>query len=102
MNTRTMRRVPVIDLGATGRNITKMRKATGFSVRDLQEMLGFTNPQTIYKWQNGVCLPTIDNLVILAAILGVTVDEILVIEDEDQEGIWDKCTEYSNYPLRVA
>lgn len=72
--------LPVIDLKATGMNITSLRKAAGISVRELQEILGFTNPQAIYKWQHGECLPTIDNLVILASVLGVTVDEILVVE----------------------
>ena len=72
--------VPVIDLRATGQNIKNLRAAAGISVRDLQTVLGFTNPQAIYKWQNGECMPSIDNLVILAAVLGVTVDEILVIE----------------------
>ena len=77
-------RIPVIDLIATGKNIKKFREASGISVRDIQNVLGFTNPQAIYKWQKGECLPTIDNLVILAAVLGVTIDEILVTdEDED-------------------
>ena len=76
-------RVPVIDLRATGQNIKNLRVAAGISVRDLQNILGFTNPQAIYKWQNGDCMPTIDNLVILAAVLGVTVDEILVTDDDD-------------------
>ena len=75
-------KVPVIDLIATGQNIKNLRVAAGISVRDLQNILGFTNPQAIYKWQNGDSLPSIDNLVILAAVLGVTVDEILVIEDD--------------------
>ena len=83
--------VPVIDLVATGQNIKNLRVAAGISVRDLQNILGFTNPQAIYKWQNGDCMPSIDNLVILAAVLGVTVDEILVVEGEssrDSEGIF--------------
>jgi len=75
-------RVPVIDLRATGQNIKSLRVAAGISVRDLQNILGFTNPQAIYKWQNGDSLPSIDNLVILAAVLGVTVDEILVVEGD--------------------
>ena len=80
-------RVPVIDLIATGQNIKNLRVAAGISVRDLQNILGFTNPQAIYKWQNGDSLPSIDNLVILAAVLGVTVDEILVVEgDTDGDG----------------
>ena len=77
--------VPVIDLRATGQNIKTLRKAAGISVRDLQSVLGFTNPQAIYKWQNGDSLPSIDNLVILAAVLGVTIDEILVT-DGDSSG----------------
>lgn len=87
MNVRTVITwtVPVIDLKATGQNIKNLRKAAGISVRDLQNVLGFTNPQAIYKWQNGDSLPSIDNLVILAAVLGVTIDEILVT-DGDSSG----------------
>ena len=78
-------KIPIIDLVATGKNIKRIREASGISVRDIQDVLGFTNPQAIYKWQKGECLPTIDNLVILASVLGVTIDEIL-ITDEDYQG----------------
>jgi transcriptional regulator with XRE-family HTH domain len=79
--------VPVIDLTATGRNIKRLRQSAGISVRDLQMVLGFTNPQAIYKWQNGDCMPSIDNLVILAAVLGVTIDELIVVDgDSDGDG----------------
>ena len=88
MNVRTVGvvRVPVIDLRATGQNIKRLREAAGFSVRDLQVILGFTSPQAIYKWQNGDSLPTIDNLVILAAVLGVAIDQIIVIDGPDGDG----------------
>ena len=92
MDVRTveMIRVPVIDLRATGQNIKSMRESAGISVRELQMMLGFTNPQAIYKWQCGDSLPSIDNLVILAAVLGVTVDDILVTDgDSPGEGVGD-------------
>ena len=75
-------KVPVIDLKATGQNIELLRKSAGVSVRDIQDVMGFANPQAVYKWQKGVCLPTIDNLVILAAVLDVTIDEILVYDEE--------------------
>ena len=52
-------RVPVIDLRATGQNIKNLRVAAGISVRDLQNILGFTNPQAIYKWENGDSMLTI-------------------------------------------
>jgi transcriptional regulator with XRE-family HTH domain len=71
--------MPSIDLRATGANITALRKAAGLSVRDLQLALGFNSPVAIYKWVNGVTLPTVDNLVILATVLHVRIDDILVL-----------------------
>ena len=72
--------IPFIDTVATGRNIDRLRIAAGMSVRDMQIVFGFATPQAIYKWIHGTSLPTIDNLVILAAMLGVTLDEIVVVE----------------------
>lgn len=71
--------MPVIDMAATGKNIERMRKAAGLTVRDLQDVFGFATPQAIYKWQHGTAMPSIDNLVVLAAILRVKVDDILVV-----------------------
>ena len=73
--------LPVIDMIGTGQNIARLRKQAGLSVRDLQDVFGFATPQAIYKWQQGVALPTIDNLVVLAAVLQVRLDDILVITD---------------------
>ena len=61
----------------------KLRKAAGLSVREMQNIFGFTTPQAIYKWQHGTAMPTIDNLVVLAAVLDVTIEEILVVQRED-------------------
>ena len=75
-----MIRVPYIITVATGENINRMRMEAGFTVKDMQEVFGFTTPQAIYKWIHGTAMPTIDNLVILAAVLGVTMDEIIVVD----------------------
>jgi len=72
---------PIIDTTATGENITRLRRQRGLSVRDLQTALGFATPQAIYKWQKGQSLPTLDNLVILSAILHVPIDSILVVDE---------------------
>ncbi len=72
--------VPTIDMAATGRNIMRLRKEAGLTVKDLQDIFGFATPQAIYKWQHGTAMPTIDNLVVLAAVLGVPMDEIIVID----------------------
>ena len=66
---------------ATGKNITKLRQDAGLTVRDLQEMFGFTTPQAIYKWQHGAAMPTIDNLVVLAVVFNVPIDDIIVVDN---------------------
>ena len=70
---------PTIDPVRTGANIVRLRKAAGLTVHDLQMTFGFRSPQAIYKWQKGEALPTVDNLIVLAALLQVRIDEILVI-----------------------
>lgn len=72
--------MPTIDMVATGKNIERLRKVAGLSVRDLQDVFGFATPQAIYKWQHGTAMPTIDNLVVLAALLQVKIDDILVVD----------------------
>lgn len=69
---------PVIDPGATGANILRLRKQRGLSVREMQRFFGFEEPQAIYKWQSGKSLPSIDNLYALSALLGVSIEGILV------------------------
>jgi transcriptional regulator with XRE-family HTH domain len=73
--------IPVIDMTATGMNITRLRKNAGMTVRDLQAVFGFATPQAIYKWQRGEAMPTLDNMIVLAAVFNVTVDEILVLQE---------------------
>ena len=73
---------PTINLVATGQNIVRLRKAAGLSVKDLQDIFGFATPQAIYKWQKGTAMPTIDNLVVLAMICQVKMDDIIVVDAE--------------------
>ena len=73
--------IPTIDMIKTGQHITELRIRAGLSVRQLQDVFGFSTPQALNKWQHGTALPTIDNLVVLAAVLGVKVDDILVMTD---------------------
>jgi len=64
--------IPFVNTIATGQNIDRLRTAAGMSVRDMQRVFGFATPQAIYKWIHGTAMPTIDNLVILAALLDVS------------------------------
>ena len=70
--------MPVINMKATGANIKSLMKEKGLKVKDIQLMLGFGNPQSVFKWLRGDTLPSLDNMVILAHVLGVTVDEIII------------------------
>ena len=72
--------MPFVNTVATGKNIDMLRTRAGMSVREMQMVFGFATPQAIYKWIHGTAMPTIDNLVILAALLGVTMDEIVVVD----------------------
>lgn len=69
---------PTIDMVATGRNIADMRQRAGMTVQDLQQIFGFSTPQAIYKWQRGTAMPTLDNLIVLAAVFGTSMDQIIV------------------------
>lgn len=74
---------PQINMKATGRRIRALREKQGLSVRELQAMLGFEQPQAVYRWQRGECLPTVDHLLILSRNFGLPMQDILVIDDQD-------------------
>ena len=78
-----MSNLPVIDMTKTGQNIMKLRQENGLSVKELQNVFGFATPQAIYKWQHGTAMPTVDNLVVLAALFQVHKEDILVMNTEN-------------------
>ena len=72
--------IPAVNMTATGANIKKLIKSKGLTVSELQEMYGLNTPQSIYKWMRGEMMPSLDNLVILAYILGTTIDKIIITD----------------------
>ena len=83
---------PVLDLAATGAKIKTVMKDKGITARELQIIMDFPYVQTIYNWFAGKNMPTIDNLVVLAKILAVPMDDLIVtnlveteIDDEEAE-----------------
>lgn len=69
---------PKIDMVGTGQLINRLRIDAGMSVRDIQIILGLESTQAIYKWLAGKGLPSIDNLVVLASVLNVSLDDLIV------------------------
>ena len=75
---------PAIDMAGTGQNILRLRKAAGLTVKNLQDIFGFATPQAIYKWQKGTAMPTIDNLIVLAVVFQVKIDDIIVVGSDPE------------------
>ena len=76
---------PVLDLDATGTKIKTLMKQRGITPRLLQILLNFPYVQTVYNWFAGKNMPTLDNLVVLAKVLNVAMDDIVVTKMVDVE-----------------
>ena len=66
----------------TGNNIRKLLSENGYTVKDVQNAMGFENPQAVYKWISGKSLPSLDNIVILSRLLHTSIEDILVIDGD--------------------
>ena len=75
--------IPMVDMGETGKRIKELRERSGLSVREVQNFLGLEAPQSIYHWQNGKTLPSVDHLIALSKLFGVSVEEILILRGSD-------------------
>lgn len=73
--------LPCINMAQTAVNIERLIDNSKLSVRQLQRILGFSTANAIYKWKNGVTMPSIDNLVILSRLFGVSLDEIIAVDE---------------------
>ena len=73
--------LPYIDSIETGININDLRMSAGLSVKDIQSIFGFSTPQAVYKWIRGDSIPSVDNLVVLAKVLGVTINDIIICKE---------------------
>lgn len=67
------------------RNLKVLRKINGYTQEKLAEKLGISR-QSVAKWERGESVPDLNNLVVLAQLFNVTLDN-LVNYDEKQEGI---------------
>ena len=66
----------------TGKQIKKLLMENGYTVKDVQNAMGFENPQAIYKWISGRSLPSLDNFVILSRLLHTSIEDILVVDED--------------------
>lgn len=68
---------PTINKKETGVNLRRIMDMRGVKPKDLQEYLGFGCVQSVYRWLDGVSMPTVDNLYAISKMLQVPMDSIV-------------------------
>ena len=68
---------PLINKRETGVNLRRIMDMRGITPKDVQEYLGLACVQSVYRWTDGVNMPTIDNLYALSELLQVPIDAIV-------------------------
>lgn len=66
-----------VDMIATGQRIHDLRIKAGMTIKNIQDACGIT-ATSVCNWQKGKSVPSVDNLVILAALWHVGLDDIIV------------------------
>ena len=73
---------PIIDRKRTGIRLRRIMDERGLSVKAVQQYLELGSVQSVYHWLNGLSMPTIDNLVVLAELFEVHMEEIIVLDGD--------------------
>ena len=68
---------PLINKRETVVNLRRIMDMRGITPKDVQEYLGLGCVQSVYRWFDGVNMPTIDNLYALSELLNVPIDAIV-------------------------
>ncbi len=66
----------------TGSRIKSLLRESGYTVRDIQNAMGFENPQAVFKRIFRKGLPSLDNFLILSRLLNTSIEDILVIDGD--------------------
>ena len=68
---------PTIDKRATGINLRRLMDEREITVKDVQKFLGLGCVESVYRWLDGVSMPTIDHLYALSVLFQVPIDTIV-------------------------
>lgn len=80
----------------TANRLLKYRKKHHLSQEELAAKIGVSR-QAVSKWERAEASPDTDNLILLAQIYGVTLDELLTGKDEDEEKSADEAQQSNTY-----
>ena len=67
----------MIDRKRTAERIKFYMRYNSIKPADIQKYLGLTCVQTVYRWLDGINIPSIDNLYALSQLFDVKVDDML-------------------------
>ncbi len=68
---------PLINKRETGVNLRRMMDIRGITPKDVQKYLGLGCVQSVYRWLEGVSMPTVDNLYALSELFQIPMDAIV-------------------------
>ena len=68
---------PLINKRETGVNLRRIMDMRGITPKDVQEYLGLGCVQSVYRWLDGVNVPTVDNLYALSELFHVPMDALV-------------------------
>ena len=93
---------PVIDAPATSKRLKELRENRKISIAQIQKLFGMENPQSIYIWEDEreKFLPRLDNLVVLAKLYKVSIDEMIVTKMRPSKE--DRICERQKPPYAIA
>lgn len=92
------------------RKVTELRKEAGMSQEELAERAGVSR-QTVFKWEAGLTSPSMENILALCRIFGVSADELIGNESapdgggkapEGKEGAEEGQTVHNQSPAPVV
>ena len=82
------KKYPNIDMQLTGLLLEYYIRASGISVKEIQNYLHLSCPQPIYRWMKGKILPSVSHLLALSKLFGVHMENLLV--EREYYALYDK------------
>lgn len=68
---------PQINKKQMGQRLKRIMRRKKVAPKEVQQFLGLSCVQTVYRWMEGVNVPCIDHLYALSILLEVTLDELV-------------------------
>ena len=100
-----------IDMERTGAKLKCMINEAGYDVKYIQKYLNLLCPQPVYRGYKGKVMPSLEHLYTLSVLLGVHMEELIIIKNEvinfdlckyDESSTKKRVYKYYCYIFKVA